>query len=205
MASAVLQAMSERRGLVLSCMGVAVAVVVQIVAGFAGADRRRYHRPMLKRLVRRVLLAPVVLLLLFEEWGWAPLAALVARLTRLPLWSRLERWIGGLSAWAALALFVAPMLALFPVKLAALFLLAQGKLKTALVLLVAAKLLGTAVLARLFQLTQPALMQLAWFAYWYPRWKDWKDGVLARVHASAAWQWARNTRARAADWAGRRR
>ncbi len=150
---------------------------------------------MFQRLLRRVLLAPVVLLLLFEEWGWAPLAALAARLARLPLWARLERWIGALSAWAALALFLAPMLALFPVKLAALFLLAHGKFKTALMLLVAAKLLGTAVLARLFQLTQPALMQLAWFAYWYPRWKAWKDGLLARVHVSAAWQRAREIRA----------
>jgi len=37
---------------------------------------------MLQRLIRRILLAPVVVLLLFEEWGWAPLAALAQRLAR---------------------------------------------------------------------------------------------------------------------------
>ncbi|MEO6624861.1 MAG: hypothetical protein ABIN37_08525 [Burkholderiaceae bacterium] len=150
---------------------------------------------MLKRLLRRVLLAPVVLLLLFEEWGWAPLAALAARLAKLPMWAWLERRIAGLPPWAALAVFGVPVLALLPVKLLALYLLGQGKIKMALVLLVAAKLLGTAVLARLFHLTQPALMQLAWFAHWYPRWKAWKDALLARVHAFKVWQWAQRVKA----------
>ena len=150
---------------------------------------------MLKRLLRRVLLAPVVLLLLFEEWGWARLAALAAQLARLPLWAWMERRVAGLPPWAALVAFGVPMLALLPVKLLALYLLGQGKIKTALVLLVAAKLLGTAVLARLFHLTQPALMQLAWFAHCYPRWKAWKDALLARVHASQVWRWARDAKA----------
>ena len=151
---------------------------------------------MLNRLLRSIALAPLVLLLLFEEWGWAPLAALAARLAKLPLWARLERRVAGLPPWSALAVFALPMLALLPVKLLALYLLGTGKLKTALVLLVAAKLLGTAVLARLFHLTQPALMQLAWFARWYPRWKAWKDALLARVHASRVWQWAQRVKAR---------
>ena len=151
---------------------------------------------MLKRLLRSIALAPLVLLLLFEEWGWAPLAALAARLAKLPLWARLERRVAGLPPWSALAVFALPMLALLPVKLLALYLLGTGKLKTALVLLVAAKLLGTAVLARLFHLTQPALMQLAWFARWYPRWKAWKDALLARVHASRVWRWAQRVKAR---------
>jgi hypothetical protein len=51
-----------------------------------------------------------------------------------------------------------------------------------------AKLLGTAILARLFQLTQPALMQFAWFAKWYPRWKNWKDGLMDKVRQSEPWQ-----------------
>ena len=80
------------------------------------------------------------------------------------------------------------MVALLPVKLLALYLLGTGRTTLALLLLVAAKLLGTALLARLFQLTQPALLQLAWLARWYPRWKRWKDGVLGRLHQSALWQ-----------------
>lgn len=155
---------------------------------------------MPKHLLRSIALAPVVLLLLFEEWGWAPLAALAARLARLPFWAWLERRVAGLPPWAALAVFALPMLALLPVKLLALYLLGKGKLKTAVILLVAAKLLGTAVLARLFQLTQPALMQLAWFAHWYPRWQCWKDALLERVRQSAAWRWAGEVKARIRTW-----
>jgi len=155
---------------------------------------------MFKRLLRQVLLAPVVLVLLFEEWGWAPLAALVARLGRLPLWGWVERRIAGLPPYAALLIFALPTLALLPVKLLALYLLGMGKTKLALTVLISAKLLGTAVLARLFQLIQPGLMQLAWFARWYPRWKSWKDGVLSLVHACAPWRMAREFKAQTKAW-----
>jgi hypothetical protein len=56
---------------------------------------------------------------------------------------------------------------------------------------------GTALLARLFTLTQPTLMRLAWFAHWYPRWKAWKDGIIAQVRASPAWRMGRRVKARA--------
>ena len=55
-------------------------------------------------------------------------------------------------------------------------------------MIVLAKLIGTALLARLFQLTQPALMQLAWFAHGFGRWTVWKAGVLTQVRASWAWR-----------------
>ena len=143
---------------------------------------------MFHKILRILLTAPLALILLFEEWGWAPLAALMARLARLPIWARLEKWLSGLPPWAALITFLIPMATLFPVKLGALYLFAAGHKLSGAILLIAAKLTGTAVVARLFQITQPALMQLAWFAKWYPRWKVWKDGLLERVRASAAWR-----------------
>lgn len=155
---------------------------------------------MVKRLLRKVMLAPVVLVLLFEEWGWAPLAALFAKLARLPLWAWLERQIAKLPPYAALLVFAVPMLALLPVKLLALYLFGHGKTKLGLTLLIGAKLLGTAVMARLFQLTQPALMQLVWFARWYPRWKAWKDGLIEQVHQSAPWRLARQLKSQAQAW-----
>lgn len=154
----------------------------------------------LRRFLRAVLGGLLALILLFEEWGWEPLAALMARLARLPLWAALERRIAALPPWGALMMFGVPMLALLPVKLAALYLFAHGHAGWGLALLLAAKLAGTAVLARLFQLTQPALMQLAWFARWYPRWKSWKDALLAWVRASASWQWMQQTRAAVRRW-----
>lgn len=161
---------------------------------------------LLVRLLRHAFTALFALVLLFEEWGWEPLAALLARLARLPLWAWLERRIAALPPWGALAMFAVPALALLPVKLLALFLLGRGHAFAGLVVLVGAKLLGTAVLARLFTLTQPALMRLAWFARWYPRWKAWKDGVIAQVRASRLWRTAARWKAQArASWRGFRR
>jgi len=145
-------------------------------------------RPRLRSILRAVVTALLVPVLLFEEWGWAPLAALAAQLGRLPLWAWLERKVSALSPWAAVVVLGVPMAALLPVKLMALYFFGLGHFKSGFVLLIGAKIAGTAVVARLFQLTLPALMQLPQFAKWYPRWKAWKDRVLARVRGSAAWR-----------------
>ena len=154
----------------------------------------------LKSLLRIIVFALVAAIVLFEEWGWEPLAALFARLARLPLWAWIEQRIRRLPPWGALLIFGAPVLALLPVKLAALFLFGQGKRTLGLVLLLGAKVLGTAVLARLFQLTEPALMQLPWFARWYPRWKAWKDRLIEQVHQSEPWRQAGLFKLRARAW-----
>ncbi len=156
--------------------------------------------PLLRRALRLVFTPLIALVLLFEEWGWEPLSALVARLARLPFVAWLERHIAGLPPWAAAAVFTAPALGLLPVKLLALFLIGKGYALLGVGVLLAAKLLGTALLARLFTLTQPALMRLTWFSRWYPRWKTWKDGVFARVRASALWGAAAGRKARMRAW-----
>jgi hypothetical protein len=130
----------------------------------------------------------LALLILFEEWGWEPLNRLLARLARLPVIGHIERRVQSLPPYGALAVFFAPTLALLPVKLAALWLIAHGQHVAGVVVILAAKVAGTAVVARLFTLTQPALMQLEWFARLYTRWSAWKGALIARVRASAAWQ-----------------
>ncbi len=155
---------------------------------------------ILRQALRAILLPLIAALLLFEEWGWEPLAALFARLARLPFWARIERGIAGLPPGWAVLVFGVPMLLLLPIKLLALYLFGIGQNALGLVLLLSAKIGGTALMARLFQLTQPALMQLAWFARWYPRWKAWKDGVLAQVRSSGGWRFAQALRQSAKDW-----
>jgi hypothetical protein len=152
----------------------------------------------MKALLRRVIVAIVALLLLFEEWGWEPLAAAVARLARLPFFSWLEERVRELPPYAALVTFAAPALMLLPVKLLAVFLIARGHGLLGVIVLLAAKIAGTAVLARLFELTQPTLMQLPWFARHYPRWKAWKDRITREVLDSPAWRAGRRARASAA-------
>jgi hypothetical protein len=149
-----------------------------------------------QQLLRALLLAPVLLVLLFEEWGWEPLGRFFKALARLPFWGALEQRIVNLTPWAALLAFGIPVLALVPIKLLALYLLGNGHAVMGLGLVIGAKITGTALAARLFQLTEPALMQLPWFARLYIPWKIWKDRKLAQVRDSAPWQRLRDFKLR---------
>ena len=142
----------------------------------------------LKRFLKTLLHTTLALLLIFEEWGWEPLARAMDRLARLPLWSHLEKLVRRLPPYAALLAFFVPMLALLPIKLLAVYWITQGHTVLGLFVVLAAKVLGTAIVARLFQLTQPALMRLAWFSHWYGRWLVWKNGIIAQVRAARPWR-----------------
>jgi hypothetical protein len=149
----------------------------------------------LLRPFRSVLRWAIALVLLFEEWGWEPLSRALGQLERLPVFAWLGRRIRNLPPYAALATFLLPTLALLPLKLAALWLIGKGHAGIGLLVIVMAKIVGTAVVAKLFVLTRESLMQLRWFAHWYGRWTAWKGVLLAHVRASAAWQRARKIKA----------
>ena len=143
------------------------------------------------RLLKALLGWLLALVILFEEWGWQPLQHALAWVGRLPGLRWAERRIQNLPPYGALALFLLPTLLLLPVKLLALWLIGQGKVFAGTLVILSAKVVGTAIVARLFTLTQPALMRLAWFAKLYGRWTVWKTALLAQVRASWAWRFAR--------------
>jgi hypothetical protein len=151
-------------------------------------------RPVL-RLGVQIALA---LLILLEEWGWRPLADLLGRLAQWRPWARVETAIARLPPYAALLVFVVPSALLLPLKFLALFLIAKGKLLLAGLLFAGAKVAATALVARLFMLTQPALMQIGWFAWGYDAIVPWKDALVERVRASWVWRagrfWKERTR-----------
>jgi hypothetical protein len=140
------------------------------------------------RLLRAVLVALLGLLILFEEWGWEPLQRMLAWVVRLPGLRWIECQVAALPPYGALAVFLLPTLLLLPVKVLALWLIGQGEVLAGTLVILSAKLAGTAIVARLFTLTQPALMQLPWFALLYVRWHAWKMALLAQVRASWPWR-----------------
>ena len=152
------------------------------------------------RGLRHLAVGLLALLILFEEWGWEPLRRALIRLGRLAVMRRIEAAVARLSPPAALAVLLLPTLGLLPVKLLALWLIARGAAVAGLVVIMVAKLLGTAVLAWLFTLTQPALMRMPWFAAGYRRWYGLKEALLARVRASWAWRTGRAVKLRVRRW-----
>jgi hypothetical protein len=145
----------------------------------------------LVHLLRGLIGWVLALIIVFEEWGWEPLQRALAWVGRLPGLRWIEARIRTLPPYGALSLFLLPTLLLLPVKLLALWLIGQGKVITGTLVIVTAKLVGTALVARLFSLTQPALMQLEWFARLYARWHRWKEGILSQVRASWPWRLGR--------------
>ena len=132
-----------------------------------------------------VVLAAIIL---FEEWGWRPLSAALARLAEFNVVARLEMGVRALPPWPALAVFLVPSVLFLPLKLAALWLIAGGHAVGAMALFAFAKVAGTALYARIFQLTQPALMQLAWFARIYNWFMPWKAAIVAHARQTKVWR-----------------
>jgi hypothetical protein len=110
-----------------------------------------------------------------------------------------------LPPYAALLVFALPSALLLPLKFLALFLVAKGQLVLAGLLFAAAKVGATALVARLFLLTRPALMQIGWFAWAYDHFIPWKNALEDYVRSSYVWRvgrvWKeRVRRAAAAQW-----
>lgn len=151
-------------------------------------------------IVREPLIAALniaaALIILFEEWGWRPLSELIARLAKFALVAALERWIAGLPPFAALLVIALPTTLLLPLKFVAVWLLANGHYATATLLFFGAKVASTALIARIFILTKPSLMQIGWFARAYNWFVPWTDALFAEIRSSWVWRYGRMLKAR---------
>lgn len=136
------------------------------------------------------------LIVLFEEWGWRPLSDFIARLAKYAPVAAVERWIAGLPPYAALFAIALPTTLLLPLKFVAVWLLANNHFATATLLFLGAKLASTALIARVFILTKPALMRIAWFARAYDWFVPWKDALFAQIRASWIWRYGRMVKTR---------
>ncbi len=164
-------------------------------------------RRVLKRLLTPVLLLAATVFFAIEELLWR-LAAVFALLGRLPLLHQLEQLIAGLPPYAALAVFALPAIALAPVKLLALYWLAGGHPTLGVGTIVAAKVLGTALVARIYQLTRVSLVSLRWFAWCEMTVLAWRAAVHGWWRSLPLGRWVvqrwRDWRARGRSWMTRR-
>ncbi|MGY6215513.1 hypothetical protein ACW73L_10165 [Methylolobus aquaticus] len=152
----------------------------------------------------RCLIAPlewsIALIILFEEWGWEPMQRLMVRLARLPAIAALERRIASLPPGGALAVFALPTLLMLPVNVLGVWLVGQGQALAGPLVIIAAKLISTTLIARVFTLTRPVLMELRWFAHFYAGWKRWEAALVEPVRASWLWRTGRELRGRWRAW-----
>jgi hypothetical protein len=144
-----------------------------------------------RRVLRGVLAVLAALWMVLEEWLWDSLVALTTWIARLPPLKWLERRIARLPPYAAMAMFALPWLVLLPAKIAAVWLIGTGHLRLGVLVFVVAKLIGTAVLARLFTLTKASLLQIGWFARFYAWFTRLRDRLYAYVKSLRSYQLAK--------------
>ena len=143
------------------------------------------------RLLKGLVGWLLALVILFEEWGWEPLQRALARSVAGRRCAGSRTPSAACRPMAALALFVLPTLVLLPVKLGALWLIGQGQVVAGAVVIVGAKVAGTAdrgpaVHADAARADAPGLVRAL-----HGRWTRWKNALLASVRASWPWRAAR--------------
>jgi hypothetical protein len=128
------------------------------------------------------------LVFVVEEWLWETLKRAMMALGRLPGIRLVESWIARLPPAGAAFFFVLPTSLALPVKLIALHLIATGQLVRGALVIVAAKLLATALFARIYVLTQPALLRVHWFVAVRAAVLHWRDWTYAQIEAHPLWR-----------------
>ena len=108
----------------------------------------------MRRKAFRPLWVILALLLLVEAWLWDHLEPVVARVVNLVPWGKVKiavaRWIEDLPPYAALVVFVIPLIVVLPVKFLQVYFITTGNWFGTIVTLLLAKLLGLGVTAFVF-------------------------------------------------------
>ncbi len=149
-----------------------------------------------KKILNGLLVLLAALVIFIEDWLWDALKHLMAQIGRWPVIRWIEARIAALPPYTAMAVFLLPGLLLLPVKLLALYAITQGHALLGLGVVISAKVLGTALVARIFTLSKPALLTVDWFARLYSWFLRFKERIFAKLHALPAWQQARTMMAR---------
>ncbi len=131
--------------------------------------------------------------IILEDWLWDLMHAVMAWFAKLPPVRWLEAQVAKLPPYAALIAFVIPGAILLPFKLVAVWLIAHHHTIMGLQVFIIAKVVGTALLARIFSLTKHALLTIGWFARAYNAFVSWKKRVFDYVKALPAYQQVRAT------------
>lgn len=142
----------------------------------------------LKRALELMIVPLAAAIVFFEQTLIKYLNIAMVAVARWPPVARLEAWLVSLPPYAALTAFVAPSILILPIKLVALWFAAMGRYGLALGSLIVGKMLGTAILARLYRILRPRLMAIPWFAKADTWFFYWRDQAYAFVKSLPAWK-----------------
>ncbi|MCX6981384.1 MAG: hypothetical protein NTV08_11615 [Verrucomicrobia bacterium] len=139
---------------------------------------------MFRRFIKKIFIPPMVVLaalfMFVEEWLWDHLTTFMAWVARAPVFRWLEKKLAALPPYGAMAVFLVPGALLLPVKIAALYFMTHGHPGGGLSIIIAAKIIGTAIVARIFTVCRPSLLTVRWFRRLY----EWIVRVKTRLYTA---------------------
>jgi hypothetical protein len=142
----------------------------------------------LKRALELAFVPLAAAFVFFEQTLIEYLNIVMMAVARWPPIAKVESWLMRLPPYAALCAFVAPSILILPIKLIAVGFAALGHYGLALAALIVGKMLGTAVLARLYRILRPTLMSIPWFARADTWFFYWRDQAYTFVRSLEAWK-----------------
>ncbi|MCC3245152.1 hypothetical protein LG047_07440 [Methylocystis sp. WRRC1] len=144
----------------------------------------------IKRRLKRAFWIAVALIFLLESWLWDHVREWLRALERALGMERMEPWLRDLVARmsppATLALFAIPALAVFPLKLLAVAVVASGHVVTGVIAIFIAKTLALGVTSFLFDICRNKLLEMQWFGRFYSLVLDaraWASALVAPLRA----------------------
>jgi hypothetical protein len=156
--------------------------------------------PRLKRALEIAIVPFAAAVVFVEQVLIRYLNAMMAAVARWPLVARFEVWLTSLPPWAAVLAFAMPSIIILPVKVSALWFAAHHRFALATASVVLGKILATAILARLYRILRPTMMELKWFAWADAKFFAWRDWAYAFVKSLPAWQQAKALVERTRGW-----
>lgn len=154
-------------------------------------DRRASNSP--RRPVQRAFWFVIAALFLFESWLWDNVREWLHRLGRALGVERLDPWlrrlVAGLSPRATLLIFLAPAVAIYPVKFVALGLIVRGHLLLGALAIFLVKTLALGVTSYLFDICREKMLQMPWFVRVYAAFckaRAWARMIIAPVRKRLA-------------------
>ena len=156
--------------------------------------------PRLKRALEIAVVPFAAAVVFVEQILIRYLNVMMAAVARWPVIARFEAWLMSLPPWAAVLAFALPSIIILPVKVSALWFAAHHRFALATGSVVLGKILATAILARLYRILRPTMMQLRWFAWADTKFFAWRDWAYAFVRSLPAWQQAKALIERVRAW-----
>ena len=149
-----------------------------------------------RRRARTALLFLGAFLFLIEEWLWICSNQVFGWFSRFGLLRWLDRWLCSLAPAAALLILCVPIGLLFPLKILGLWMIASGSFLSGCCVMLAAKIVSTAIVARIFLACRPQLLQMSWFARLHNLALVLRDRIHRWMAQQPAWRDARRWTAR---------